>query len=75
MLDRRFMMGVGGEAAFKEAMAFWTLLSQIWFSSAALGTAGLFLGVLAKTQFVQNAKTQFENTKTQFENAKTQFEN
>ena len=34
-----------------------------------------FLGVLAKTQFVQNAKTQFENTKTQFENAKTQFEN
>ena len=27
-----------------------------------------FLGVLAKTQFVQNAKTQFENTKTQFEN-------
>ena len=37
--------------------------------------AGLFLGVLAKTQFVQNAKTQFENTKTQFENAKTQFEN
>ena len=39
------------------------------------GFAGLFLGVLAKTQFVQNAKTQFENTKTQFENAKTQFEN
>ena len=37
--------------------------------------SGLFLGVLAKTQFVQNAKTQFENTKTQFENAKTQFEN
>ena len=36
---------------------------------------GLFLGVLAKTQFVQNVKTQFENTKTQFENAKTQFEN
>ena len=36
---------------------------------------GFFLGVLAKTQFVQNAKTQFENTKTQFENAKTQFEN
>ena len=34
-----------------------------------------FLCVLAKTQFVQNAKTQFENTKTQFENAKTQFEN
>ena len=34
-----------------------------------------FLGVLAKTQFVRNAKTQFENTKTQFENAKTQFEN
>ena len=29
---------------------------------------GFFLGVLAKTQFVQNAKTQFENTKTQFEN-------
>ena len=24
---------------------------------------GFFLGVLAKTQFVQNAKTQFENTK------------
>ena len=37
--------------------------------------AGFFWGVLAKTQFVQNAKTQFENTKTQFENAKTQFEN
>ena len=37
-------------------------------------SSGLFLGVLAKTQFVQNAKTQFENTKTQFENAKTQFE-
>ena len=36
---------------------------------------GLFGGVLAKTQFVQNAKTQFENTKTQFENTKTQFEN
>ena len=36
---------------------------------------GFFLGVLAKTQFAQNAKTQFENTKTQFENAKTQFEN
>ena len=36
---------------------------------------GLFLGVLAKTQLVQNAKTQFENTKTQFENAKTQFKN
>ena len=36
---------------------------------------GFFLGVLAKTQFVQNAKTQFENTKTQFENDKTQFEN
>jgi len=35
---------------------------------------GFFLGVLAKAQFVQNAKTQFENTKTQFENAKTQFE-
>ena len=35
---------------------------------------GFFLGVLAKTKFVQNAKTQFENTKTQFENAKTQFE-
>ena len=33
--------------------------------------AGLFLGVLAKTQFVQNAKTQFENTKTQFKNVKT----
>ena len=37
---------------------------------------GFFLGVLAKTQFVQNAKTQFvQNAKTQFENAKTQFEN
>ena len=35
---------------------------------------GFFLGVLAKTQFVQNVKTQFENTKTQFENGKTQFE-
>ena len=32
-------------------------------------------GVLAKTEFVQNAKTQFENTKIQFEKAKTQFEN
>ena len=29
---------------------------------------GFFQGVLAKTQFVQNAKTQFENAKTQFEN-------
>ena len=37
--------------------------------------AGLFWGVLAKTQFVQNAKTQFENAKTQFENPKTQFGN
>ena len=37
--------------------------------------SGVFLGVLAKTRFVQNAKTQFENTKTQFENAKTRFEN
>ena len=34
-----------------------------------------FLGVLAKTQFVQNTKTKFENTKTQFENANTLFEN
>ena len=34
-----------------------------------------FLGVLAKTQCVQNAKTQFESAKTQFQNAKTQFEN
>ena len=32
-----------------------------------------FLGVLAKTPFVQNAKTQFENTKTQFKKANTQF--
>ena len=31
-------------------------------------TRAFFLGVLAKTQFVQNAKTQFENAKTQFEN-------
>ena len=37
--------------------------------------SGDFLRVLAKTQCVQNTKTQFENTKTQFENAKTQFEN
>ena len=29
---------------------------------------GIFLSVLAKTQFVQNAKTQFEKAKTQFEN-------
>ena len=29
---------------------------------------GFLLGVLAKTQFIQNAKTQFENAKTQFEN-------
>ena len=34
-----------------------------------------FLGVLAKTQSVQNAKTQFESAKTQFQNAKTLFEN
>ena len=38
-----------------------------------MGVQGVFLGVLATTQFVQNAKTQFENTKTQLENAKTQF--
>ena len=43
--------------------------------SSHLVSQGFFLGVLAKTQFVQNAKTQFENTKTQFENAKTQFKN
>ena len=29
---------------------------------------GFFGGVSAKTQFVQNDKTQFENAKTQFEN-------
>ena len=40
-----------------------------------MDNSGLFFAVLAKTQFVQNAKTQFENTKTQFKNAKTQFEN
>ena len=38
-----------------------------------------FLGVLVKTQFDQNVKTQFENAKTQFENTKTEnlihFEN
>ena len=34
---------------------------------------GFFGGVLAKTQFVQNTKTQFENTKTQFKKANTQF--
>ena len=32
---------------------------------------GIFLSVLAKTQFVQNAKTQFENAKTQFEKLKS----
>ena len=32
---------------------------------------GIFLSVLAKTQFVQNAKTQFEKAKTQFENRKS----
>ena len=32
---------------------------------------GIFLSVLAKTQFVQNAKTQFETAKTQFENGKS----
>jgi len=38
-------------------------------AQANAGSAtGLFWGVLAKTQFVQNAKTQFENAKTQFEN-------
>ena len=36
---------------------------------------GLFLSVLPKTQFPENAKTQFENAKTQFEKAKTQFGN
>ena len=50
------------------------ILSQPNFL-CAVTKQGFFLGVLAKTQFVQNAKTQFENTKTQFENAKTQFEN
>ena len=48
---------------------------QPQFLARAMGNQGFFLGVLAKTQFVQNAKTQFENTKTQFENAKTQFKN
>ena len=32
---------------------------------------GIFLSVLAKTQFVQNGKTQFEKAKTQFENRKS----
>ena len=50
-------------------------LSKTSKASKKRTLAGVFLGVLAKTQFVQNAKTQFENTKTQFENAKTQFEN
>ena len=36
---------------------------------------GLFLSVLPKTQFPENAKTQFENAKTQFENPKTQSGN
>ena len=36
---------------------------------------GLFQCVWAKTQFPENAKTQFVNAKTQFENTKTQFEN
>ena len=45
------------------------------FSWHTVYIQGFFGGVLAKTHFFQNAKTQFENTKTQFENAKTQFEN
>ena len=36
---------------------------------------GFFWAFLAKTQFVQNTKTQFENTNTHFENTKTQFGN
>ena len=35
---------------------------------------GDFLSVLAKTQFVQNGKTQFEKAKTQFENWKSPTE-
>ena len=37
---------------------------------AGMSDQGIFLSVLAKTQFVQNAKTQFENAKTQFEKEK-----
>ena len=50
-------------------------------NSSGVGEVGLnlerakwcraFLAVLEKTQFVQNAKTQFENAKTQFENLKS----
>ena len=36
-----------------------------------IDTQGLFLSVLPKTQFPENAKTQFENPKTQFGNCKT----
>ena len=35
--------------------------------------SGDFLRVLAKTQFVQNGKTQFEKAKTQFENKKVLY--
>ena len=31
-----------------------------------LFTQGIFFSVLAKTQLIQNAKTQFDNAKTQF---------
>ena len=41
----------------------------------SLTIQGLFLSVLAKTQFQENCKTQFENAKTQFETPKTQFQN
>ena len=34
---------------------------------------GDFLSVLAKTQFVQNGKTQFEKAKTQIENQKVLY--
>ena len=41
----------------------------------SMSLQGFFWGVLAKTQFVQNAKTQFKMAKTQFKKTKTQFEN
>ena len=40
-------------------------------STTDIRIQGIFLSVLAKTQFVQNGKTQFEKAKTQFENQKS----
>ena len=46
----------------------YTELWILWIKLHFKAVSGLLFGVLAKTQFVQNAKTQFENAKTQFEN-------